>query len=45
MLLKIDEADQSLNITENKANSIKDIFFSKYCLDLGPSWKFIPEYF
>ena len=45
MLLKTDEADQSLNITENKTNSIKDIFLSKYCLDLEPSWRFFPEYF
>ena len=28
-LLKIDEADEVLNVTENKANSIRDIFFLK----------------
>ena len=28
-LLKIDEADEILNVTENKANSIRDIFFLK----------------
>ena len=44
MLLKTDEADKALNITENKTNSITDIFFLKYCLDLGllrlSSWEF-----
>ena len=28
-LLKIDKADEILNVTENKANSITDIFFLK----------------
>ena len=28
-LLKIDEADEVLSVTENKANSITDIFFLK----------------
>ena len=27
MLLKTDEADEALNITESKTNSIKDILF------------------
>ena len=44
MLLKTDEADKALNITENKTNSITDISFLKYCLDLGllrlSSWEF-----
>ena len=35
MLLTTDEADNALNITENKTNSITNIFFLKYCLDLG----------
>ena len=35
MLLTTDEADDALNITENKTNSITDIFFLKYCLNLG----------
>ena len=47
--LKTDEAIEAVNITENKANPITDIFFLKYCLDLGllhlPSWKFFSEYF
>ena len=33
MLLKTDEADEALSITENKMNFITDIFFLKYCLD------------
>ena len=49
MLLKTYEADEVFNITENKINSITDIFFLKYCLDLGllhlSSWKFISKYF
>ena len=44
MLLKTDEADEGLKITENKTISITYIFLLKYCLDLGllhfPSWKF-----
>ena len=48
MLLKTDEAEEALNITENKMNSITDIFFLKYCLDLGllhvSFWKFFSEY-
>ena len=35
MLLKTDEAGEALRINENKANSIKENFFLKYCLDLG----------
>ena len=35
MLLTTDEADDALNITENKTNSIKDIFFLKYCLNIS----------
>ena len=49
MLLKTDESDEPLNITESKANFITDIFFLKYCLDLGilslSSWNFFSEYF
>ena len=45
MLLKTDEVDEALNITENKTNSITDIFFLKYYLDLGllslSYWEFI----
>ena len=33
--LKTDEADEVFNVTENKTNSITDIFFLKYYLDLG----------
>ena len=37
------------NVTENKTNSITDIFFLKYYLDLGllrlSSWKFSSNYF
>ena len=33
-LLKTDEADEVFNVTENKINSITDIFFLKYYLDL-----------
>ena len=32
--LKTDEADKVFNVTENKINSIIDIFFLKYYLDL-----------
>lgn len=49
MLLKTDEADEGLKITENKTISITYIFLLKYCLDLGllhlPSWKFFSENF
>ena len=49
MLLTTDEADDALNITENKTNSITDIFFLKYCLNLGllylPSYNIFSEYF
>ena len=49
MLLTTDEADDALNITENKMNSITDIFFLKYCLNLGllykPSQNIFSEYF
>ena len=49
MLLQTDEADEALNITENKTNSITDIFLLKYWLDSGllhlSSHKFFPEYF
>ena len=48
-LLKTDKTDESHNITENKTNSISDIFFLKYYLDLGllrfSSWEFFSEYF
>ena len=51
MLLKTGEADEAHNITENKTNSITDIFFLKYYLDLGLlhlsfrnfSWMFLKE--
>ena len=33
--LKTDEGDEVFNVTENKTNSITDIFFLKYYLDLG----------
>ena len=49
MLLKTVEADEALSITENKTNSITDIFFLKFCLDLGllhlSSWKSFSENF
>ena len=49
MLLKRDEAEEAFNITEYMTNSMTDIFFLKYCLDLGQlnlsSWKFFYEYF
>ena len=48
MLLKTEEADKPLDITQNKTNSILDIFFQKYCLDLGllrlSSWEFFSEF-
>ena len=31
--LETDEADEAFNVTENKINSIADIFFLKHCLD------------
>ena len=34
-LLETDEADEVFNVAENKTNSITDIFFRKYYLDLG----------
>ena len=49
MLLKTDEADEALKITENKTISITYIFLLKYWLDLGllhlPSSKFFSEFF
>ena len=49
MLLKTEEADKALKINENQINSITDIFFLEYCIDLGllhfSSWTFFPEYF
>ena len=49
MLLKTDEVDEALNITENKTNSITEIFFLKYYLELGllhlPFWKCFSGYF
>ena len=44
--LKTDEADEVFNVTENKINSITDIFFLKYYLDLWILqedffWKFL----
>ena len=33
--LKTDEADEVFNVTQNQTNSITDIFFLKYYLDLG----------
>ena len=49
MLLKTRKEDEAFNITENKMNSITDISFLKYCLDLRllrfPSWKYFSEYF
>ena len=47
MLLKTDEADEALNITENKMNSISGIFYLKHYLGLlRPSlWQFFSEHF
>ena len=49
MLLKTEEGEEALNITENMKNSITDIFILKYRLDLAvlhlPSWKFFSKYF
>ena len=48
-LLKTDEADEALNVTENMTNSNTDIFFMLYYLDLAllrlSSWEFFSEYF
>ena len=48
-LLETDEADEVFNVAENKTNSITDIFFQKYYLDLGPlqlqSWEMFAENF
>ena len=33
--LETDEADGTFNVAESKTNSITDIFFRKYYLDLG----------
>ena len=45
MLLKTEEAGKAFNVTENKTNSITDIFFLKYYLHLGllslSYWEFI----
>ena len=44
MLLKTEEVNKAFSVTENKTNSITDIFFLKYYLDLGllhlSSWEF-----
>ena len=49
MLLKTGKTDEALNTTENKTNSITNIFFLEYRLDLEllylPSWNFFSEYF
>ena len=48
-LLETDEADKVFNVAENKTNSITDIFFWKYYLDLGllqlNSWEMFAENF
>ena len=44
-LLKTDEADEVFNVTENKTNSITDIFFLKYYLDLGLLQLYSREFF
>ena len=48
-LLKTDETDEVFNVTQNKTNSITDIFFRNYYLDLGLlqlySWKSFSEDF
>ena len=48
-LLETDKADEVFNVAENKTNSITDIFFRKYYLDLGPlqlqSWEMFAENF
>ena len=47
--LETDEADEVFNVAENKTNSITDIFFRKYYLDLGllqlNSWEMFAENF
>ena len=40
--LKTDEADEVFNVTENKINSVTDIFFLKYYLDL---WLLLEDFF
>ena len=48
-LLETDEADEVFNVAENKTNSIPDIFFRKYYLDLRSlqlhSWEMFAENF
>ena len=48
-LLETDKADEVFNVAENKTNSITDIFFQKYYLDLVPlqlqSWEMFAENF
>ena len=48
-LLKTDEADEVLNVADNKTNSITDIIFLKYYFDLGLlqlySWEIVPGNF
>ena len=48
-LLETDKTDEVFNIAENKTNSITDIFFRKYYLDLGSlqlhSWEMFAENF
>ena len=48
-LLKTDKTDKVFNVTENKTNSITDIFFWKYLLNLGlpqlHSWEILSENF
>ena len=46
-LLETDDAGEIFNVAENKTNSITDIFFRKYYLDLGSlqlhSWEMFAE--
>ena len=48
-LMKTDEADEIFSVAEIKTNSITDIFFWKYYLDLGSlqfySWEMFAEHF
>ena len=44
-LLKTDEADEALKITENKTNSNTDNFFLKHYLDVGLLRFFLPGNF
>ena len=44
-LLKTDEADEALKITENKTNSNTDNFFLKHYLDVGLPRFFLPGNF